>query len=44
LDFKIEKQSNDELGELCFAFETMRIELKANNQELWRGKWKSGKG
>ncbi|BCJ96521.1 two-component sensor histidine kinase [Anaerocolumna cellulosilytica] len=36
LDFTVEKLSNDELGELCSAFETMRIELKSNNQELWR--------
>ena len=36
LDFTVEKLSSDELGELCAAFETMRIELKSNNQELWR--------
>ena len=36
LDFIVEKLSNDELGELCSAFETMRIELKSNNRELWR--------
>ncbi len=36
LDFTVEKLSSDELGELCVAFETMRIELKSNNQELWR--------
>lgn len=36
LDFTVEKPSNDELGELCSTFETMRIELKSNNKELWR--------
>lgn len=36
LDFTVEKLSSDELGELCSAFETMRIELKHNNKELWR--------
>lgn len=35
LDFTVEKLSNDEFGELCSAFETMRIELKSNNKELW---------
>lgn len=28
--------SADELSQLCTAFEAMRIQLKANNQELWR--------
>ncbi|WRS26977.1 HAMP domain-containing sensor histidine kinase [Oscillospiraceae bacterium MB08-C2-2] len=36
LDFTVEKLSSDELGELCAAFETMRIELQSNNQDLWR--------
>lgn len=28
--------SDDELGQLCAAFETMRKELLKSNQELWR--------
>ncbi len=36
LDFTVEKLSNDELGELCTTFETMRTELKSNHQALWR--------
>ena len=36
LDFTIEKNANDELGELCDAFETMRLELLKSNRELWR--------
>ncbi len=36
LDFTIPKLSNDELGQLCEAFETMRAELLRTNQELWR--------
>ena len=36
LDFKIEVQSTDELGQLCTAFETMRQTLLKNNRELWR--------
>ncbi|RCX21484.1 signal transduction histidine kinase [Fontibacillus phaseoli] len=36
LDFTVEKYSGDELGALCSAFETMRLELKHNNKELWR--------
>ena len=35
LDFSVEKCANDELGMLCSAFETMRMELQQNNQELW---------
>ncbi len=35
LDFSIEKCDNDELGVLCTAFETMRIELLKNKRELW---------
>ncbi len=36
LDFSIEKKSQDELGQLCTAFETMRRALLNNNRELWR--------
>lgn len=35
LDFTIQATSQDELGELCGAFEKMRLELLKNNQELW---------
>lgn len=36
LDFTVEKYADDELGALCSAFETMRLELLKNNRELWR--------
>ena len=36
LDFTIEAASQDELGQLCTAFETMRQTLLDNNRELWR--------
>lgn len=36
LDFNIPTVSDDELGQLCAAFETMRAELMKTNQELWR--------
>ena len=36
LDFSIPAVSEDELGQLCAAFETMRAELLKSNQELWR--------
>ncbi|PYG88827.1 phospho-acceptor domain-containing protein [Ruminiclostridium sufflavum DSM 19573] len=35
LDFTVVKHSNDELGELSTAFETMRAELLKNNRSLW---------
>lgn len=35
LNFSIEAQSTDELGQLCTAFETMRQTLMKNNRELW---------
>lgn len=35
LDFSVESVSEDELGQLCRAFETMRAELLKTNQELW---------
>lgn len=36
LDFEIEAGSDDELGQLCSAFETMRQSLLKNNRDLWR--------
>ena len=36
LDFSIPAVSKDELGQICAAFETMRLELLKTNQELWR--------
>ena len=36
LDFSIEAGGDDELGQLCSAFETMRQSLLKNNRELWR--------
>lgn len=35
LDFSIPEVSEDELGRLCAAFETMRVELLRTNRELW---------
>lgn len=35
LDFSIECQKQDELGELCRAFESMRQELVKNNRYMW---------
>lgn len=36
LDFKLQKQSNDELGILCEAFESMRKQLSLNFNYLWK--------
>lgn len=36
LDFEMKAGSEDELGQLCTAFETVRKTLLANNRELWR--------
>ena len=36
LNFFIETGTDDELGKLCSAFETMRQSLLKNNRELWR--------
>ncbi len=36
LAFTIPEVSGDELGQICGAFETMRVELLRSNQELWR--------
>lgn len=36
LDFTITADSQDELGQLCIAFETMRKALLDSNHELWR--------
>lgn len=35
LDFKIEYNENDELGQLCRSMEKMRRELRHNNKALW---------
>ena len=36
LDFKIQYESDDELGQLCRAFEVMRSALAENFSEMWR--------
>jgi len=36
LDFSIQFNSKDELGQLCESFESMRIELLKSNRELWQ--------
>lgn len=36
LDFSIPEMPDDELGQVCTAFETMRAELLKTNRELWR--------
>lgn len=36
LDFTISSDGMDELGQLCAAFDKMRLQLKQNNQEMWR--------
>lgn len=36
LDFFMTVRSDDELGQLCAAFDIMREELLKSNQELWR--------
>lgn len=36
LNFSISAVSADELGQICTAFETMRLELLKTNQELWK--------
>ncbi len=36
LDFTISYDCEDELGELCSSFETMRYILAENNKEMWR--------
>ena len=36
LDFSMPVHFDDELGQLCAAFDTMREELLKSNQELWR--------
>lgn len=35
LDFSLEYSRQDELGQLCGAFETMRQEIVKNNTEMW---------
>lgn len=36
LNFSIEYDSKDELGQLCTSFEIMRVTLAKNNSEMWR--------
>lgn len=36
LDFNIHYDKNDEMGQLCIAFEKMRSALETNNREMWR--------
>ena len=36
LDFSFPAVSEDELGQVCGAFESMRAELQRTNRELWR--------
>lgn len=36
LNYSVPAVSSDELGQICAAFETMRLELLKTNQELWR--------
>mgnify|MGYP005757986631 CR=1 FL=1 len=36
LDFTIQYSKNDEMGQLCIAFEKMRSALEINNREMWR--------
>jgi len=36
LNFSVPAVSSDELGQICAAFEKMRVELLKTNQELWR--------
>lgn len=36
LDFSLPAVSGDELGQICAAFEEMRLELLRTNRELWR--------
>ncbi len=36
LDFHINYENHDELGQLCVQFERMRAELESNNRKMWR--------
>lgn len=36
LDFKLNYENSDEMGQLCTSFETMRAVLLETNRELWR--------
>lgn len=36
LDFQIQYDSRDEMGQLCASFEKMRSSLDQNNREMWR--------
>jgi two-component system, OmpR family, lantibiotic biosynthesis sensor histidine kinase NisK/SpaK len=35
LDFEVSYQNEDEMGELCRAFDLMRSQLSANNEKMW---------
>ena len=35
LDFSVHYDKNDEMGQLCDAFEKMREQLQLNNMEMW---------
>lgn len=36
LNFHITQSSEDEMGQLCRSFESMRAALEANNRQMWR--------
>ena len=36
LDFYVEYGQEDEMGQLCDAFEQMRLQLRDNNQMMWK--------
>ncbi len=36
LDFYVAYEQDDEMGQLCDAFEQMRLQLKDNNQMMWK--------
>lgn len=36
LDFRVDYKSEDEMGQLCSSFETMRSELEKTHAQMWR--------
>ena len=36
LDFKIDYENKDEMGNLCVSFEKMRVAMLDNNKKMWR--------
>ena len=36
LDFEIEYENKDEMGNLCVSFEKMRVAMLTNNKKMWR--------